>query len=136
MATNTVYACIHIEKDAEKDSYEHGVDPKSRTGIYSDAVNILARDLPGLIKAIGDHCGMEIDDVWFPGGDPGDEDTRISFNRLEDDDGDEPSKSDMEEFKAGKRTLWLADYDFLIEKRVTCPVTLEEFKAAGIKTHQ
>lgn len=129
----TVYACTSIKKRVEDDSYEHGADPDSQRCVMFENVNMAASSLSVLIKVIGERLGLEIDDVWFPG--VGDDDTRISFNRLENDDGDEPTEGEMEDFRAGKRKLYLADYDFLIEKRETSPVTLEEFQAAGIKTH-
>jgi hypothetical protein len=131
----TEYACTHIEKRVEEDNYESGFCGAG-TCTMSENINIVAPTLPGLIERLGEVYGLDIDDVWWPGDEAdNDDNTRIGFNRLEDEECDTPDKRQIELWKEGKLRLWLADYDMMIEKRVVCPVTLDEFKAANIKTH-
>jgi hypothetical protein len=131
---NMVYACTHVEKCAEKDHFESGCDLRSRVCVLHERCNVQADTLPGLLKALGKHFYVDIDDVFVPDDDNGDI-TRIGYNRLENEDGDEPSQEQQRRWKAGKENLYLADYDFLIEKRTVEPIRMEEFQAAGIKSH-
>jgi len=61
--------------------------------------------------------------------------THIGFNRLETENGVEPSPQQEEDFRSGRRNLWLADYHFSIYRQLTEPVPLVEFERASIKHH-
>jgi hypothetical protein len=50
----TVFACTHIEKCAEVDVYDDGVDPKTRVCTICQSCDIQAPTLPELLKAIGE----------------------------------------------------------------------------------
>lgn len=88
-----------------------------------------------MLKALGKQLYLDIDDVFVPDDDDNGNITRIGFNRLENEDGDEPSQEQQRRWKRGEMTLYLADYNFLIEKRNVSPIRLEEFQANGIRVH-
>lgn len=127
-----VYACSYVEKDVERDSYEHGCTG-DRSCMMAESCNIEADSLPGLIKAIGDRFCLDMDDIWLPGEDG--VENYIGYNRLEDSNGDviESNSRDFDLFKAGKLDAWLADYTFHIEIREVSGVPTAEF--ADIKHH-
>jgi hypothetical protein len=126
----TLYACTHVAKDVEIDNFERGCDPATRACIMAERMNVTSGTLPGLLEAIAERLGLDLDDVWVP------EETLtyIGYNRLENGDGDEPTKEAQRRWKKGKETLYLADYYFAIERRTVEPVSREEF--AGIKHHE
>jgi len=123
--TKTVYACVHAMKMATVDHFETGCEAAGRY-VMSDTVNITAETLPELVKKIGDRYGLEVDYAFL---NPG----RFSFNRLEDAEGYPPSDSERKRWERGKLTLYLADYDFSIEKRTVCDVPPAEFDTLGIQ---
>lgn len=129
----TQYVCTFVEKRVEKDDYEKGCDGSART-VMQDRVNLRSDTLGGLIDVIRDYYGLALDDLFIPGED--DEPvTRFGFNRLEDADGNPPTKSEEAHWRKGKYTLYLADYDFIVERRETSPIDPAEFAALGITTH-
>jgi ferredoxin len=132
-AMKTVYACTHVEKCAEKDSFDQGCDPDSRVCLMHERCNFQADSLPGLLQALGKHLCLDIDDVFVPDDDG--EVTCVGYNRLEDEDGEEPSDDQKRRWKAGEEKLYLADYRFLIERRTVEPIRLEEFAGNSIKFH-
>lgn len=132
---NTVYACTFIEKCAEEDHVENGCDPDSQVCVRHERCNIQADTLPGLLKALGKQFYLDIDDVFVPDDDDNGNIARIGFNRLENEDGGEPTADQQRRWKRGEMTLYLADYHFLVEKRTVEPIRLEEFTGNGIKFH-
>ena len=129
----TVYACTFVEKSAEEDHFENGCDPSTLVCLMHERCSIQADTLPGLLKSLGKQFCLEIDDV-FVSHDDG-EINRIGFNRLEDEEGNEPTADQKQRWEQGDLTLYLADYDFLIEKRTVEPIHLEDFTGSGIKFH-
>jgi hypothetical protein len=128
----TFYACTFIEKRAEVSEYNKGCQGKPQT-IVHEPCNVTAPTLALLVKKIGDKFALAMDDLFLP--DEDGETNRIGFNQFEDVNGNTLSERDTEEWKAGRLTVYLCDYDFAIEKRTVAPIKSEEFKAAGIKTH-
>jgi len=127
------YACTFIEKEVEDDSYENGIDPTSRRCLLNERVNIEAESFGELVQKLGDYLGMTIDDLFI-----NEEQEFIEwfgFNRLENADSDEPTEREMDEFRAGKRDLYAADYTFHVEKREVSAIAVDEIRAAGLKTH-
>jgi hypothetical protein len=126
----TLYACTRLAKDVEIDRFENGCDPTTRTCVLAERMNVTSGTLPGLLEAIAERLGLDLDDVWVP------EETLtyIGYNRLENGDGDEPTKAQKRRWKKGTETLYLADYYFAIEKRTVEPVSRQEF--AGIEHHE
>ena len=126
------FVCAHISKDVEIDIYAAGCDGK-RSCVLDSACYFRNDTLAGLLEDIGNSYGLEIDDVWIPG----DEGSGLYFgyNRIENESGDEPSERETVEWKAGRLSLYLADYSFRIELIETTPVTVERFRAENIKFH-
>ncbi len=126
----TTYCATHEEKLVTMDDYERGAVGKTQT-ICFDAVDIRAETAEGLVLAVGKEYGFAIDDIFWSGDE---EDVQaIGFNRLETAAGDEPTKDDLVAWKHGRRSLYLADYLWSVEKRVTCGVERAEF--ARLVTH-
>ena len=127
------YVCTWVEKTVCEDSYNDGVIGEQHC-VMSESVIIKAETLPELIAKIGERYGLAMDDLFIPA-DP-DKDIRyFGFNRLENNDGEEPCNEQMALFERGMGTLWLADYHFGIEKRIVKPLRITEFELAGIKIH-
>lgn len=127
----TVYACTLVEKEVEVDSYENGADPDTRKCLLSQKENIKAQSLVELVRKIGEAYGLEMDDLFLPQ----EPVTYVGFNRLENNEGFEPTPAEMAKFKKGLINLWLADYTFGIEKRHLESIERGDFYNAGIKFH-
>ncbi len=131
-----VYACTFAHKTTEIDDFDRGCDPDTYFCHMHKGCNIKAESLSELIEAIGNHYCLDLDDIFIPG--DADEEGTVSwfgYNRLETIYGDEPTEVEKTAWQAGNLTLYLADYSFMIEKRIVEPITEEEFKTAGIKVH-
>jgi len=129
------YACTQVEKRAEVDSYEDGCDPTTSKCIIWESVNFSSPTLEGLFRRLGEHYYIDIDDLWLADDDDDGTISRVGFNQMETRDGYKASEQELAEWKEGKLTLYLCDYDFLIEKRTVEPIRQEEFSLAGLKTH-
>lgn len=129
------YICTHAFKIRCVDDYETGADLQ-HSHEFSERPDVEAPTLAGLIQALGERYGLKIDDVWFPADEMTETETRIGFNRLENESGGEPRESTIERWKRGEVTLYLADYDFRIQRREVAAVSLDEIKAAGLKYHE
>lgn len=76
-----------------------------------------------LIDKLKERYGLrEIDSLWVGAL----EDQRIGFNQIECSDGTEPADYELDEWRAGKRQLYLCDYDFIVEKLVITWVELRD----------
>ena len=132
--SKTIFACTHYDKHAEQDNFEGGCMPQTRRCVFSRYVTVTGESMPDLIKNISRELCLDCEDEsWFI---PMDDGTIsfMSFNRIENDDGDEPTSKQDAEWKAGELDLWLADYTFHIEKRVVSPVSPEDLQ--GVKFHE
>ncbi len=130
----TIYACTFVDKTAEVDDFEQGCLPGTATCVLAELCHIRADTLAGLIKRIGEHFGLDIDDVFLPEAD--DEGiSHMGFNRLENADGYEPTQAQEAAWKRGQEKLYQADYLFVIEKMQLLKIDDAEFDAAGIKHH-
>ncbi|NLS97525.1 MAG: hypothetical protein GXX96_35750 [Planctomycetaceae bacterium] len=129
----TVFACTFIEKRAQEDDFSHGCDPDTLVVTMQERVSITAPSLPELLQQIGRTYCLDLDDVWID-----DDDTdgvrRISYNRLELANCDEPDKRQLGLWKRGKLTLYLVDFDFCIEQRQVCAVPVDAFQ--NVKHHR
>jgi len=123
---NTVFACTFIEKRAQEDDFDHGCDPDTLVVTMHERVNITALSLPELLQQIGRTYCLDLDDVWIE--DDTDGVRRISYNRLELANCDEPDKRQLEQWKRGKLTLYLVDFDFCIEQRQVEAVPVDAFR--------
>lgn len=128
-----VWACTHIVKEAEVYHFTEGCKGK-RAYIMDEGCMITASSLPELINEIGDAYYLDVDDVFIPGDD---EVIYIGFNRLENNEGDEPTEPQRKLWERGEKTLFLADYLFWIEKSLVeeLMVTRKDFEEAAIRHH-
>lgn len=124
-----MFVCTHVEKRVTVDNWQNGCDVDSRC-VMLDAIDIAADSMQALILAIGEQFDLALETVWIPEFPAG----RIGYNRLETETGGVPTAAEMEAWKHGKEALYLADYDFLIERRETSDVDESEF--AGVAFHQ
>lgn len=130
------YRCVHVHKEVEEDDHQQGI-VGPRYCAMSEKLNIQAPDLKTLVKRVGDFFSLEIDDVFIAVED--DEPVRwFDFDRLETEDGSEPTKGQLARWRKGRHPLFHAVYSFEIEKGVVHkpPVLVAEFDRAGIKYHQ
>jgi len=127
------YACIYVEKDVEKDNFEHGCVGE-RCCVLAESCNIIADTIPHLLAALEERYCLDIDDVWLPG--ENGEESGIGYNRLETDASEEPSSAEKEAWKRGELPLWIADYRFYVERCEVSQIPRQEFIDAGIKYHE
>ncbi len=132
----TVYACTHVSKRVEKDFFETGCDPGSGHFTMDEHSDVTGLDMAELLSKLGDRYGLDIDDVWIADEQPELEGvSRIGYNRLECDDGTPPDRHEEYEWRHDQRRyLWLADYDFMVEKRTVEHVPIGEIMGV-VKTH-
>jgi hypothetical protein len=112
-----MFCCTHVEKCVTVDHFEKDVFIRAET-------------LPQLINKLNARYGLDIDSLWVGAI----EDGRMSFNRQENGLGWSPTDDQIERWKRGELQMWLADWDFCIEKFITQPITHEDF--AGLATHE
>lgn len=132
---NTLFACTFIEKRAQEDDFDHGCDSDTLVVTMQERVNITAPSLPELLQQIGTTYCLDLDDVWLDDGNNGGNDgvSRVSYNRLELANCDEPDKRQLALWKRGKLTLYLVDFDFSVEQRYVGAVPGEAFQS--VKHH-
>ena len=130
----TIYVCTSYMKTRQKDHYETGCDYNTTEHCGGGQLRVSADTLPQLLEYLAEVCeirGEKIDDVWLPG----EGSKRLCWNRQETARGTQPSPATMEKFERGEVVLYLADYDFIVEKRVVSAIDEAELTAAGIKFH-
>jgi hypothetical protein len=130
-ATQTVFACTHINKEVSEDHYEQGTGFDC-TCTMAEVINVRAASLRELLDKIGKVYCLTIDSVSIePVAE--DEPARLRFSRTEGASGDPPSQAQLARWKDGKLKLWVADYTFMIEVREVRPLLVADVKASGIK---
>lgn len=129
----TIYACTFVEKCAVEDHFENGCDPRTQVCLMHERCNVEADSLPALVQALEKRFCLDIDDVFVP--DEDGEITRIGYNRVEDEEGDEHTEEQKRRWRIGNEKLYLADYHFLVEKRTVEPIRLAEIAGSGIRFH-
>lgn len=131
---NILYVCNHIEKLVEVDDYEKGLTDKPQTIIF-DKINITAETLKELLEKIGKtYCLDFAEGVGLHDTDDHSQ-ILVEYNRLEDVEGYEATDSEVEDWKSGKTTLYLADYSFCIEKYAVLNISREDFERESIKLY-
>lgn len=131
---NTVFACTFIEKRSQEDDFDHGCDPDTLVVTMQERVNITAPSLSELLQQIGRTYFLDLDNVWIDDDDDGDGISRISYNRLELANCDEPNKRQLGLWRRGKLKLFLVDFDFAIEQRYVGAVPVDTFQ--NVKHHR
>lgn len=136
------YACTYLVKAIQRDDFEKGCVGKHEM-TFSGPMHVMAPTLTQLLQAIGKELNLALDNVYLFGAvdeEGGEEipDTvaRISYNRLETAEGYVPLSREVARWRRGETILWLADYDFMIERRDVTPIDREEFVKSGIKFHE
>lgn len=120
------YACVHVIKDVEEDHFDKGCIGK-RSTVMAERVDIVADSLPDLLKAIAERFGLTLDYLSIDG-------NRVSVNRLENASGYAPSASQETRWKAGQLRMYLADYSFIVERRlVDSAIPREDWNSVDIQ---
>ena len=102
------YQCNYVHKLIEADNFENGCHGPLRDCSYG--FQIIGGTLDDVKKAISEHVGCELEAITV---NPCEDDpSRIDAQRMENDDGEEPTQSQLEAFRAGELDLWVADYSF------------------------
>src|SRR3990167_3770838 len=104
MKTQTVKLLVTLGiKHAEEDFYDKGCDPRtSQEYDFEDKPQVFD-SLDELADRYGLSCDRESWQLY---------DGRLMHQRVENEDGSEPTKSELRMFKKGKWRLWLVDYNF------------------------
>lgn len=102
------FLCTYVYKTIERDNYENGCIGDCRDLNYNYAIK--GETVAEVKQAIADHVGCELGAITV---NPClDDPSRIDAQRMENDNGDEPTPSEMARFKSGEIDLWAADYTF------------------------
>jgi hypothetical protein len=99
METETIYAATHIDKEVVKDDY-HAGEIGRRTCLLHEGINITAPTLKELIEKIEAAYALDIDHVFV-------REDSFSYNRTEDDDGNEADEHDIALWKENKNSFGL-----------------------------
>jgi hypothetical protein len=114
-----VFKTHYVNKLVQRDNFEQGCHGKFTDCSYE--FTIQGETLPEVVKAIAEHVGCKPEHVTV---NPcGDDPSRIDAQRMENDNGDDPTQSELKAFEAGKIDLWVADYSFYFEE--TKPANFE-----------
>lgn len=129
------YCCDYAERRVEVDDYDEGcqLDEDTRDMGWFVDTDLSSDTLAGLIQEIRNQYGLEMDDLFIP--DDDDTTTIIGFDRLENADGEVPTKHERTQWKKGRLKLYRADYSFSVCKRKVSPIPVSEFDKAGITHH-
>ena len=105
-----MYTIGTILKHSELDLYAEGCQPETSQST-SFELNIKKLTLEGVLKELQSYLGesYQINPI-------GDELNRIDFQRMEDEEGLEATKGEIELWEEGKIKLWLVDYTVYIYK--------------------
>ena len=119
------YFVTDVYADYSEDDYEKGVigEPMSKE------VSLRGTEFDD-IKQLADQLGFDDNnDAWIAF-----KDGRIIHNRQENENGDEPSKKEIADWKDGKVKLYNVDYNFHIAKK-DVPSVDEISKTLGIQKY-
>lgn len=124
------YACTYVVKSAEEDNFEKGCIGKATT-ILAQSCDVTAPTLKELIEKLSNEFFVDMSYLFIPDRDQPVE--FISYNQLETADGDTPDEQQRDMWKKGELKLFLCDYTFQVERRMTSPIEFGEFAALGIQ---
>ena len=100
-----------VEKQAEEDVYEEGVNGK--TSNFSMNITVSDRNLKKCAEKACNSIGIDFDiDNFFI------QDGFITMSKMENDDGEEASDPEIESWKKGETRLWLCDYIWSVTMRL------------------
>lgn len=95
---------IQVTKFSEEDNFENGCDYETATD-YGVIETLKASTLLEALKVIKESYGTP---VIF--------ENRLEFHRMEDENGEEATKREIEFWKEGKTKLWASNYSFYISR--------------------
>ena len=98
----------HLAKEVSEDNYEEG-EIGDRQLIMDEKIGKKFDSFDAFKKYCSDTWGLEDNQGWSV------VDNRLTYQRLENDQGIEASPLEQGLWKKGKRKLWSADYDFVVE---------------------
>lgn len=124
------YCCTFVEKTAEEDDFEKGCVGK-RTTVLAQECNVSALTLKELVKKLENEFFVKMDYLFIA--EHSEPVEWISCNQLETDDCTIPTEQESESWKKGELKLFLCDYTFHVERRMTSPIEFGEFAALGIQ---
>ena len=99
------------EKRAEQDQYEKGCDGIANN--FSMDITVSDRNLKKCVEKAFNQLGMiynNINDIFIYDG-------RIVISREENDNGEQPSQSEIQAWKRGEIILWFCDYEWSVTIR-------------------
>ena len=98
-------------KNAEVDDWEKGCIGPSSDAIVD--VSFASANLSSLLDEVARFFGLKTEELVL---DACEELGRIDVCRMENAEGDEPTPSEIEEWKAGKRQMWYATYSGYVQE--------------------
>lgn len=109
-----MFAMKCYEKHAEVDDYENGIPIDAKTCCYAMDITFRRKSIKECVEAACDFMGMaapEPDGIFIDetNGD-------IVLDRMENDEGNDPTSSEYDEWKAGRERLWIATYRFEVKR--------------------
>lgn len=121
-----MYKAENFLKIAEVDDYLEGCDPDTATMSETD-LGFRNETLKGLLTDIADYFGAEKEDLLL---NSCEEDGRLDIQIMENNFGDVPTSTQIEQWKVGERQLWAVTYTTTIEKveTVTIPENVWEME--------
>ena len=113
--SDTVYVVYCYEKRATEDDYEKGELPNTDS-YFSMDLAVREKSLVKAMDKMASTLGVDCDsyDIYAIASEC--YDGRITFSRMENDDGYEPTQAELDAWKAGRTRLWTADYFCRVEK--------------------
>lgn len=107
----TTYETNSWTKLAQEDSFEHGCFGPHTCDYGQDRFS--ADTVDGLVVRLTAFFGVPAEHTDL---DACEEDGRIDFQRMENRDGEEPTKAEIERWKQGKDRMWAVTYTVYVER--------------------
>jgi hypothetical protein len=120
-----------VGKDIEEDDFNDGVDPSTRQQNLYDSINKQFGTINELCEYLSKTYGLSEDIKKYTAFDDG----RLTYSRTENDNGDEPSKSEMNRWKTGKLKLWAASFDIYVSYSTITPVPVADLASLGAEQY-
>jgi chaperonin cofactor prefoldin len=120
-----------IGKDVTEDNYDEGEEPGTSRAVFYETVNKEFSSSKELFDYLQRNYGLKADPKRYYAFEQG----RLTYSQTEDNEGDEPSSSEMEYFKAGKINLWSADYDIYVSYSVIKPTPIKKMVEWGAEEY-
>lgn len=100
----------------EVDDFENGCDPDTSQSYFDTQFNIQAETELELVEKVKGFFNTEDDSIVL---NSCDEDGRIDVQLMEDEEGCQPTKQELAQWKKGKKKLFCSTYSLYTEKTET-----------------